>query len=374
MSGVFNAVYSKEYEHEMNVCTRCAYCKVVCPVYEQIRWDSALPRARVLLAYGLIENELEPDESVIIRLYQCTTCKSCDLECSADVKIVDIIEAIRADLAAQNFMLERHKGIVASILKYGNPLREAKSRLDNFGKVPRKNAEVGYFMGCIPGYRELQLAKSVLWLLDKLGVDYTVINERCCGSVLRRIGGSIEDLKTLIDYNLTQIESLNINTLIISCAGCYCIFKHEYPKYRELNFNVSHITEYLHTYKLQLAPLNYKVTYHDPCHLGRHSGVFDAPRNILKRIPGLELIEMTKMREAAYCCGGGGGMRAGFPELAAQIGASRIQQAKMIGADLLVTTCPFCVLNFRKSNELLKDTDRIVVKDVVELVAELYER
>jgi len=356
----------KPLEHEMLVCTRCGYCKVVCPSFESILWDSAIPRGRVILAYGLLEGELEPDDSVINRLYQCTTCKFCEVECPSDVRIVDIIESARADLLQHGNCLPIHDKIIGSIKKFGNPYGEEKSRLENFDKEPHK-AEIGYFMGCTSGYRELKIANATLSILDKLDTDYTVVNEKCCGSVLQRVGGYEDDLKELVKYNLKQIEDLGIKTLVLSCAGCYRMFKEEYPKFADVNFEVLHVVEYLARQDLNLKPYPKKITYHDPCHLGRHVGVYDAPRELIKKIPEAEFEEMPANRERANCCGGGGGLRSGFPDVSASIAGRRVNEAKF--ADELLTACPFCVNNLKI--EVEDGEQELPVKDIVELIDEL---
>ncbi len=353
-------------EEEMLVCTRCGYCKVVCPSFETILWDSAIPRGRIILAYGLLENELEPDDSIVDRLYQCTTCKFCEVECPSDVKIVDIIESARADLMQHGNCIPIHNKIIENITEFGNPFAEEKSRLENFDKTPHP-AEVGYFMGCTSGYRELKIANATLSILDKLGTDYTVIEEKCCGSVLQRVGGNEGDLKELVVHNLKKIEALGIKKLILSCAGCYRMFKEEYPKFADVNFEVQHIVEFLADQDLKLKPYPKKVTYHDPCHLGRHVGVYDAPRELINKIPEVQFEEMMAIRERANCCGGGGGVRAGFPEMANSIAERRVEQAKF--ADELLTACPFCVTNLKI--EVEGGEAELPVKDIVELIDEL---
>jgi Fe-S oxidoreductase len=235
-----------------------------------------------------------------------------------------------------------------------------------FEKTPKK-AKVGYFLGCTPAYRNQNIAKTAMSILDKLDVDYTLIDEVCCGSPLQRIGGNAEDIKKLVDHNLDSIEELGIETLVFSCAGCYNMFKNHYPEFRELKFKPMHITEFLAEKDLSLKDFPKTITYHDPCHLGRHAKVYDAPREIIKKIPKAEFKEMEFTKEQARCCGGGGGLRAGFGEISQRIASKRIEDAKF--ADIILTSCPFCVNNLIFGSELCET--KIEVKDIVELVDEL---
>ncbi|UCF08493.1 MAG: Fe-S oxidoreductase, partial [Thermoplasmata archaeon] len=160
-----------------------------------------------------------------------------------------------------------------------------------------------------------------------------------------------------------------IETLVFSCAGCYNMFKNHYPAFRELKFTPVHITEYLAEKDLQLREYPRTLTYHDPCHLGRHAKVYDAPRKIISRIPKAEFREMENKGETARCCGGGGGLRAAFPDISKQIAGKRVESARF--ADVLLTSCPFCVNNLALGKELT-DCD-FEIKDIVELVDELLE-
>ncbi len=357
----------KSLENEMLVCTQCGYCRSVCPIFEDLGWDSSVARGRVILAYGMLKDRFDIDDSVVDTLYQCSTCGDCERRCPSNVDVVDIIEAARKELF-EKYSLEKHKKLADNILKYGNPYGETEKRGEQFGKTPKK-AKVGYFIGCTPAYRNQNIAKTALSILDKLGVDYTVIDEVCCGSPIQRIGGDDEDIKKLVDHNLDSIEDLGIDTLIFSCAGCYNMFKNHYPEFRELKFKPMHITEFLAEKDLPLKELPKTITYHDPCHLGRHAEVYDAPRKIIQKIPKAEFKEMEFKKETARCCGGGGGLRAAFPEISKRIAGRRVYDAKF--ADLLLTSCPFCVNNLSLGKELTEN--EIEIKDIVELVDELLE-
>ncbi len=349
----------------VNVCTMCGFCKSVCPSFKAIGWDSALSRGRIVLTYGLLTGDLEPDESVIRNMYTCTTCADCVRRCPSKVEIVDIIELCRADLVKNGHILPKHQSMCDSILNTGNPFAEETDRREALGRVPKK-AKIGYYAGCTATFRSKETARATMSILDKMGVDWTTVDETCCGSVMQRVGWPQEDVTALMKKNVEAIKAQGVETLVLSCAGCYRMFKHEYPKYVDVPFEVLHITEFLADKDLKLRPIEGVVaTYHDPCHLGRHCGVYDAPRAVIAKIPGMEFKEMEYNGKLSHCCGGGGGVRSAYPEESKKIASTRLDEANF--ADLMITCCPFCVTNLSAA----VDDRRIKVRDLVEIIDEL---
>ena len=360
----FNVDRLEAVRNAVNCCTMCGFCKSVCPSFKSIGWDSALSRGRIVLTYGLLTGELEPDESVVRNMYTCTTCADCVRRCPSKVEIVDIIELCRADLVKAGHILPKHKAMCDNILKEGNPFGEKQSREEALGKKPHK-AKVGYFAGCTATYRSKETARATMSILDKLGVDYTTLDETCCGSVMQRVGWPQEDVTKLMQKNVEAIKAMGVETLVLSCAGCYRMFKIEYPKYVDVPFEVLHITEYLARMDLKLKPMSGVVTYHDPCHLGRHCGVYEPPREVIAKIPGIEFKEMDFNRKTSHCCGGGGGVRSAYPEESMDIASTRLDEASF--ADVIITTCPFCVNNL----DAAKGDRKVQVRDLVEIIDEL---
>lgn len=349
----------------VNVCTMCGFCKSVCPSFKAIGWDSALSRGRIALAYGLLTGEIGPDESVVENMYTCTTCADCVRRCPSKVDIVEIIENCRADLVKAGAILPKHKAICENVLATNNPYGEKESVPAKLGRKPKK-AKIGYFAGCTATYRADEISKSTMSILDKLKVDFTTLDEVCCGSVMQRIGWDAGETENYFKKNVDHIKSMGVETLVLSCSGCYRMFKDEYPKHTEVPFRVLHMSEFLAEQDLKLKPLNGKVvTYHDPCHLGRHAGVYEAPRKILKSIPGIDFREMEFNRGQSHCCGGGGGVRSAYPKESKDIADTRMEEASF--ADMIVTACPFCVSNLN----LGKGDRDIRVADLTELVDEL---
>ncbi len=357
----FRADSLKRVSEALNTCTMCGFCKSVCPTFKAINWDSALSRGRIALAYGLLHGEIPADESVVENMYTCTTCADCVRRCPSKVDIVDIIETCRADLVREGRMLPKHRSIVDSVLAKGNPFNEDVPVREVLGREPRP-AKYAYYSGCTAAYRTRRTSEASISILDKLGVDFTTLDEVCCGSVLQRIGVDQAEVTRLMQRNVDAIAALGVETLLLSCAGCYRMFKHEFPKYVEVPFEVLHMTEFLATQELDLKPLERKVTYHDPCHLGRHCGVYEPPREVIRMFPGVDFKEMPYNRDTSHCCGGGGGVRSAYPGVAATIADQRMDETG--SAEILITTCPFCVTNLIAG----KGDRDIEVVDLVELV------
>jgi heterodisulfide reductase subunit D len=189
--------------------------------------------------------------------------------------------------------------------------------------------------------------------------------------VLLRIG-DYEEFERLAEYNVRLFNSLGVKSLVTSCAGCFRTISNDYRKVGKLNMEVLHTSQFLARLlkegRISLAhPVPLSVTYHDPCHMGRHSNVYDTPREILKAVPGLKFVEMERIREFSRCCGAGGGLKAGFPDIQNQMAQERIRDAEKTGAQRLVTTCPFCYQGLQIGVTAINSAVKIA--DLTEIVA-----
>lgn len=362
---IIKAERTKKLEKEMLTCTLCGFCKSVCPYFEDNQWDPSVARGKVILAYGLSRGEIPADDSVIERMYQCTTCKDCERRCPSNIQVVDIVEAARADLVEAGCALPAHKRIVKNIKKTRNPYGETGGVA--LGAVV-KPAEIGYFVGCTARYRMPEVARHTISLLKKLGVDFTLVDEVCCGSTLKRTGQDQRLIDELMKANIDAVKKLGVKKLLFTCAGCLKMFREEYPKHVKVDFETKHLVEFLAEKDLKLKPLKKRITYHDPCHIGRHMKIYDAPRKVIKMIPEATFVEMKENKESARCCGGGGGVRSADPAAAQRIASRRMIAASEV-ADLMVSACPFCVTNLRHGNEIVKVD--IEVRDIAEVVDDL---
>lgn len=213
-----------------------------------------------------------------------------------------------------------------------------------------------YFRGCTAREKEKSIQESTEKLLKLANVDYHILDdEKCCGSVLLRTGFN-EEAEEQIRKNT---EIFKGETVITSCAGCYKTLNEDYE-----GIDVIHISQLLNQLikegRLNLSKKDLNVTYHDSCHLGRHSQVYDEPREVISEVANI--IEMDNVREDSLCCGAGGGVKSAYPEIAGEIGKARIAQAKNTGCDTLVTACPFCKLNLRNDDVEVLDMTEFLVK------------
>lgn len=234
--------------------------------------------------------------------------------------------------------------------------------------------DILYFVGCTASYdiNVEEVGINTINILDALGLKYGILGmeEKCCGSVLLRIGDY--EFERLSEYNIRLFNSLNIKMLVTSCAGCFRTIKEDYKKMGKLNMEVLHTSELLARLlregKLELKhEVPVKVTYHDPCHMGRHSNVYDSPREILRAIPGLEFMEMERIYEFSRCCGAGGGLKAGFPDIQNKMAQERVRDAERTGAERLVSTCPFCYQGLQVGINAIRSN--VKMTDLTELVA-----
>jgi len=367
---------SEELEIEVYRCFRCGYCRAQCPVFKVKQNESWGTRGRMILIKSLIEGDIDTTRSVLDRLYCCSLCKACETSCPALVRTSDVYERVRESLVEQKqASLEKHQRIAEKILAEGNPF--GLPRAERASSYQRKNpssAEVLYFVGCVPSYRRPSIVRSVEKILAAAGVGYTTLGaqELCCGSVLMRTGQT-RTAKELAQQNVKNFKELGVKKIVTVCPGCYLTLKVNYPKLVEdFPFEVLHISDFinqlLQTGKLKLTKqVGLKVTYHDPCHLGRRFNIYESPRSVLLSIPGLKLVEMSHNRENSQCCGAGGGVKAAFSDVTSKIGVSRMEEAAQTKADLLVTSCPFCCLNLDDAG---RQAQLLPVSDLTEIVAE----
>ena len=353
-------------------------------------FEAFFARGRFTLTRALLDNKIEPSEGLAEVVYQCTLCGACREVCnnpesscmiiSAKENIgdhVEIWEALRADLVDLGVApLPRHKEIIAHEIIEHNPYFEKHNERLNW--IPKdfkflsKGGDALFFVGCTSAYRLNNISSTFLEIANKSGIKLSISPEEwCCGSVNLRTGA--EDIfKDLAVHNFTVFKDSEVDKIVTTCAGCYKTLKNDYPKYIEdWDFEVLHsiemIDELLNSGEIKIAnKIDGVITYHDPCHLGRHSGIYDAPRNVIDAIRKDEFVEMRRIRNYSYCCGAGGGVKSGFPDLALEIAVDRVQEAEETGAKFLTTVCPFCLTNFKDAVKEIK-SDLIVI-DLLELV------
>ncbi|WNY23972.1 putative iron-sulfur-binding oxidoreductase FadF [Methanimicrococcus hongohii] len=345
-------------------CVSCGNCRSVCPAFEQTGRESKNTRGRILVIRDIYEGNLT-DDSVFDSINTCTTCGYCTVACPAGVHPPDLVEGARGGLVAAGKMTPTQMKIRDTVTKYANTLGDSGSRcgwLEGTGLAVPENPKAVYFVGCLDAYRYPETAVNTYTILSKMGVGL-LEDENCCASPLLRLG-FVNEANDLMKHNIEQIKKSGADTIIAGCAGCYNTLKNNY----DLDgIKVVTVSEYLVSHledlkKAGLGKLDLKITYHDPCHSGRHNNVFDEPRELIYEIVGKDnLIEMKTIREKSRCCGGGGGVRSGFNDLSLAMAKRRLEDVPS-GVDYIVTTCPLCLRNLRDAG------GDIPVIDLVELI------
>jgi len=360
-----------QYKDWARACmhVRCGFCREICPSYSQFKLDSYTAKGRLTLLYHWLAGNLEPSSAMAQRVYACTSCGLCDVACGYPQS--EAIQAMKTVLFDSGVRPpEDYLAISTKTRQSGNPYGESAAKAKKVLRYVRESthhpADVTLFFGCTEVFRNPEQVTSVLNILRAANVNFGVFpHSICCGSPVLRVG-DLEQARAQAEKLTEKLEQYGTRTVAVSCSGCYRTFTKDYPSLlgRNPEFATLHtvqlIDQLLTERRLALRRLGKTITYHDPCHLGRHAGVYDEPRRILKAIPGAQFVEMEWNQKTSKCCGAGGGLKVGRPDDAAQIAARRVQEAEATGASVLVTACPFCVRNLTDGAKLVKSSVEVV--------------
>ena len=358
-------------------CFQCGLCDTVCP-WNRVTTFSMRKLVREA-TFGLTEIESED-------IWRCTTCGRCPQQCPRDVKQIESgvsLRRIATEYGVFPAPVKPIRTINAGLVGQGNPFGEDREKRAAWAeglsvKPFTEGMEILYFPGCYLSYdpRLKKVAKATANILNLAGVDFGILGpkENCCGESIRKTGDE-ELFKRLAKENIKTFIDNGVKKILVSSPHCYHTFKNEYPEFR-VNFEVVHISQYLFELvnegRLQLKKdYRKKVTYHDPCYLGRHNGIYDEPRGVLKKIPGLELNEMVESSSDSLCCGGGGGRVWMETQKGERFSDLRIEQALGVGAEVLATSCPYCITMLEDSRVTMDVTEKIEVKDITEIIQEV---
>jgi Fe-S oxidoreductase len=414
-------VVLEDYRSDMEMCCRCSICKFiplekltenrysyVCPSIARYNFQAYAGAGRMAIGTSLLEKRIEFSDKLLDVVYNCQMCGACDISCkyAMDMEVLEPINETRIECVNQGRTLPVLDKMVASMRKQGTLVADSTGERGewagrlNAADAVKTKVDVLFHAGCRVG-SDKSLWKSAqdgLSLIQKSGVDIGILGDRelCCGGRAYQMGYQEEFLKQA-KKTAALIQKSGASVLVTGCADCYYAFKVLYQKFGlKGSLEVLHTTEYLERLikqgKLKPAKkMPVKVTYHDPCHLGRLGepyiawkgkpvpgnirifdppkefrrgtyGVYEAPRNILASIPGLKLIEMTRIKEYAWCCGAGGGVAESNPDFAAWTARERIAEADSTRAEYLVTACAGCEQTF---NSALKESgSRIEIIDI----------
>jgi len=357
-------------------CYQCGICDVVCP-WNRVRQFSMRKIVRQA-TFGLTDIEQED-------IWRCTTCGTCPQRCPRGVNQIELGVSLRRIATEYGVFPKAVTPIVTvsgSLQAEGNPFNMDRSKradwADGLSVKPfAEGMEILYSPGCYLSYdpRLKKVAAATVKILNAAGVDFGILGteESCCGESIRKTGNE-QLFRHLAKENIKKFIDRGVKKILVSSPHCYHSFKNEYPEFN-VNFEIIHITQFL-SELMQAGRLKAvreygkKITYHDPCYLGRHNKIFDAPRDVLNRIPGVEFTELEERRENSFCCGGGGGRIWMETPKGERFSDLRLKQAVDIGAEVLVTACPYCITNFTDSSLSLEGGQSIEVKDITEVVQE----
>jgi len=418
-----------DYVGDMKRCARCSICKWPplaqikswrfsqnCPSIARYNFHSYSGGGRMALGLALAEGKLDDVTDELLNIvYRCTACGACDSSCkyNSELEVLWSIYSTRAHLVSMGNFLPEHLMIIESLRKEDNTMAQPKADRSKWAEglnirdlSQGGQAEVIYHAGCLYCYDPdlSSIARDAVTLLKQAGIDLGFMgsNETCCGSMAFQLGFQGDFIK-FAESNIDDWNAAGAKRVVTSCACGFGIMKAVYPLLgKEMKFEVLHITQILDELikegKLQLSKsIPARVTYHDPCNLGRNSeqyvpwrgvekkvlgqfilrepekvvhrgweGVYEPPRDIIRRIPGIELVEMERIREYSWCCGAGSGVKLSMDDFALWTASERIKEAESVAAEAIVTACPWCERNFKDA--IAQSDNHLMVYDVVELV------
>jgi len=366
---------------EIAKCNRCGFCLAVCPIYTVKGREWATPRGKNAIIRAIIEGKIDWTPEIEESLFRCTGCRLCTQTC------FPAVETNQGVLAARQCLVDRsqypkviHRVVDALEKNFnisGEPNETRSMWMEALGDVPgqrfqKEKARVIYFVGCVASFFPLahKIPQTFVQILDKAKVDFTTLGgeEWCCGFPLIQAGMNGK-MGKLVEHNQEKVQHVGAGSVVFACPSCYHTWKEKY----KTNAELLHSTQFMERL-INEGNITFKngfhrtVTYHDPCDLGRNSGIYDAPRNILKQIPGLDLIELENNRQLSVCCGGGGDLEMIDPELSAAIAQRKIEEIQRTGAEEVITSCQQCIRTI--SGFARKHKIKLKVKDITEVVLE----
>lgn len=409
-------------------CLRCSNCKWVpgahvkswrfaqiCPSIFRYNFHAYSGGGRVVTAASLLLGRTELTDEVAELIYKCQACGGCDIACRPSmggfVEPLDVIRELKSKAVSEGFLLPEHMMVIEGLKNEDNMMQEKKADRGNWAEgldvkdLTQEKAEVVLHAGCRasfdPDLRDV--IRGAVKLLSEGGVDFGIMgkDEVCCGGRAYNMG-YVGEFTKFAEHNIETWKNAGVKEVVLICGDGFGALQNLYPKViGEMDVKITHISQYIDKFlkegKINFSKeLNMKVTYHDPCNLGRLGeayakwdgvekklpgpiiefdppkperygvgGVYDPPRNILKSIPGVELIEMERIREHSWCCGAGGGVIEAFPDFALSTAQERIEEAKSTDAQAIATSCPWCIRMLRDA--VKENGDNIEVYDVIEL-------
>jgi len=372
---------------DLTLCTKCSICYSACPaaIDERFLGPSTYATNYRFISDSRDKGSEERLKAMADNVWLCTSCNSCTLFCPKEVDSSSSIVDERGLIVETGIIPRTVMDVLTSTFKYHNPLGMHQSKRMEWAKDLKiktfptvTKADILYFVCCLIAYdpRNQEIARSMASLLSNLGVDFATLGteEWCCGDHQLRLGekGLFENLA---EHNISMFEKFDAERIVTLSPHCHNTFKNEKP-YSDVGLHVQHYTQFvadaIDSGKLELSKaINKRVAYHDPCFLGKRNEIYDAPRHVLESINGLELVELKRIRENSFCCGGGAGRvwtEEATPEKRPSV--NRVREALERGVEIIATACPFCVTTLEDAVKVLDVENKIVVRDILELLKE----
>ena len=389
---------------EFDACSRCGECSIYCPTGgEAEEKEERTPRGKIRAIKKVVRTQRNPVRRALAgdekldrmtadlakTVYECSICGMCGEACPMSLRTIEMWESLREAMVANGLgPMEPHASLIKSIENYDNPWMQPRAQRARWAKrhanvidATKEQVDLLYYVGCTASYDpEINaVANNLAEIFEAAGLKMGILgkDEKCCGSTLLRLGER-EKAKALAIENLKLFKKTGAKRVVTACAGCFKTLYQDYPKLTGEKLPVVHVTQLLaELIDEGKIPLRrdaevLTVTYHDPCHLGRHTEMYEWPRRILANLPGVRLVEMERTREKSRCCGAGGGLKTLDPNLVSKIAALRIDDALRTGASILVTSCPFCEQTLSEAAKA--KGDKVKVLDITELVARSLSR
>lgn len=373
----------KDLARAAYACAQCGYCNNVCTLFAGKHWEGASPRGKWFFLRKYMEGKAEFTQEVVNNFLLCTTCKRCDPVCQVNLPIEKLWGQIRGQLVEEmNFQSFAGFEMMGSAwdnaknIWAGRAVERDAWLPDDVEVLPE--GEVGYWAGCTASYVTTDVAENAVHILKEAGQEFTYLgkDESCCG-VPFLMSGQWERWERVMRYNMEEIKKRGIKKLIVSCPGCWVTLSHHYKEWAkklglEWDIELVHISDFadqkIKEGKLKLdTPVDATLTWHDPCHIGRHGKIYEQPRESLASVPGVKMVEMKHNRENALCCGSVL-TRIGATDASNKLGDMRVREANDAGADALVTTCPCCEFQLRAAADA--EGTEVVIRDYASVIAE----
>lgn len=370
----------KKIAEEFDQCIKCGLCLSTCPICKELLLEKYTPRGKIQLARYYNRGDLPISEQYRDIFAKCLLCGACSVTCPSGVDLEKVFLGMREEIADKKGLHPMMEAAVRSVLTNRNIADEDNAEREEWREVlkdlpehrhKKERAEVAYFIGCVASFFPMvqKIPQNLVRIMNAADVDFEILGgeEWCCGFPL--IGAGVPGkMEALIAHNLEKVDALGAKKVVFTCPSCQQTWREFYHTDLELLHATQLIEKLVQDGAIAFKEMNTKVTYHDPCDLGRHGGVFEAPRQILRAIPGVELVELENNRAGSVCCGGGGNVEMADANLSGSVAQKKIEEIERTGADTVVTSCQQCVRTIQSRARRQKRDLRVM--DITDLVVQ----